>query len=48
MGKCCKKDVYLLFITYKTVQVEKPISFPFLPASRLTTERILAQIERAV
>jgi hypothetical protein len=29
-------------------QLEKPISFPFLPASRLTTECILAQIERVV
>jgi hypothetical protein len=29
-------------------QLEKPISLPFLPASRLTTERILAQIERVV
>ena len=29
-------------------QLEKPISLPFLSASRLTTERILAQIERVV
>ena len=29
-------------------QLEKPISLPFLPASRLTTEWILAQIERVV
>ena len=29
-------------------QLEKPISLPFLPASRLTTKRILAQIERIV
>ena len=29
-------------------QLEHPISIPFLSASRLTTERILAQIERVV
>jgi hypothetical protein len=29
-------------------QLEKPISLPFLSASRLTTEQILAQIERVV
>jgi hypothetical protein len=32
----------------QTPQLEKPISIPFLSASRLTTERILAQIERVV
>jgi hypothetical protein len=32
----------------QTPRLEKPISIPFLSASRLTTERILAQIERVV
>jgi hypothetical protein len=32
----------------QTPQLEKPISIPFLSASRLTAERILAQIERVV
>ena len=32
----------------QTPQLEKPFSIPFLSASRLTTERILAQIERVV
>ena len=32
----------------QTPQLEKPISIPFLSASRLTTERILAEIERVV
>jgi hypothetical protein len=29
-------------------QLEKPISFPFMALSHLTTERVLAQIERVI
>ena len=29
-------------------QLEKPISFPFMPRQRLTTERVLAELERVI
>ena len=32
----------------RSPQLEYPISFPFLPLSHLTTERILAEIERVI
>ena len=33
---------------FRSPQLEYPISLPFLPLSHLTTERILAEIERVV
>ena len=32
----------------RSPQLEYPISLPFLPLSRLTTERVLAEIERVI
>ena len=29
-------------------QLEKPISFPFMPHQRLMTERVLAELERVI
>ena len=32
----------------RSLQLETPISLPFMPRKRLTTERILAEVERVI